>query len=115
MATFEALEKWKSEFLERIDSKDLKSFPFIVIGNKSDKEGRKVSKERGRTWATNIGAEFFETSAKDAINIEESFMKCIDLVQRKHSSKLSTIEIEVNTDKQSLRLNKATKDKSKCC
>lgn len=115
LASFEALGKWRTDFLQRVDVDDPNKFPFIVIGNKSDKDGRKVSKERARGWALGIGAEFFEVSARDSTNVEDSFMACIDLIQKKVNAKQHETGIDTNKDKPSLRLTLADKSKSKSC
>mmetsp|Transcript_57339 Transcript_57339/g.48460 ORF Transcript_57339/g.48460 Transcript_57339/m.48460 type:complete len:90 (+) Transcript_57339:163-432(+) len=55
MKSFETLESWREEFLKFTDNKDDK-FPFVVIGNKSDKvDERKVPTERARSWAEGYG------------------------------------------------------------
>ena len=52
----------------------------MVVGNKVDlEEEREVEYERGKRYADEIGAPFFETSAKTRENIEEAFY---DLVRR---------------------------------
>jgi Ras-related protein Rab-7A len=46
-----------------------------VLGNKLDKESeRKVATTKAQTWARDKNnTPFFETSAKDAVNVEEAF------------------------------------------
>lgn len=47
----------------------------VLIGNKSDMiNERKVSYEQGKQLAENYGIPFFESSAKEAINVEETFV-----------------------------------------
>ena len=42
----------------------------ILVGNKSDMENeRVVSTERGKQLADNLGLAFYETSAKDNVNV----------------------------------------------
>jgi Ras-related protein Rab-7A len=36
--SFENIETWKSEFIDQGSIKDPSKFPFVVIGNKSDRE-----------------------------------------------------------------------------
>ena len=47
----------------------------ILVGNKCDMEDERViSFERGKHLADSLGLEFFETSAKDNINVRVSLM-----------------------------------------
>lgn len=48
----------------------------IVVGNKCDlKESRAVSSRDGLTYARKHGCGFMETSARDMVNIEETFAR----------------------------------------
>ncbi|ELR23891.1 rasrelated protein Rab-7, putative [Acanthamoeba castellanii str. Neff] len=55
--------------------RDPETFPFIVLGNKIDLESsRVVSQKRAQTWCQSKGnIPYFETSAKEAINVEQAF------------------------------------------
>ena len=54
--------------------KEAGNVPIILVGNKSDKENeREVSKENGMNLAEEKNVQFFETSAKDDVNIKEIF------------------------------------------
>jgi Ras-related protein Rab-7A len=45
------LNKWKEGFLEHGSPNDPNSFPFVVLGNKVDKESdRKVSRASAEEW-----------------------------------------------------------------
>eukprot|EP00126_Sphaerothecum_destruens_P000085 Sdes_comp10104_c0_seq1m1708 len=64
--SFETLDSWKDEFLVQSSPRDPENFPFVVLGNKIDLDGRTVSESRARQWCemkNNIP--YFETSAKD--------------------------------------------------
>ena len=81
-----------------------------IVGNKIDKkEERKVSEENGKKLADEYGFPFVETSAKDGININETFE---DLAEKIDSvfSNLQTNSI----GKKKNRLYKGKK-KSGCC
>lgn len=55
---------------------DPENFPFVVLGNKIDMEDSKrmVSQKRAMTWCQSKGnIPYFETSAKEAINVEQAF------------------------------------------
>lgn len=73
--TFENLHSWREEFLVQAGPRDPENFPFIVLGNKIDLESsRVVSQKRAQAWCQSKGnIPYFETSAKEAINVEQAF------------------------------------------
>jgi Ras-related protein Rab-7A len=75
--TFENLENWRDEFLIQASPADPDGFPFVVLGNKVDVEGgesRVVSEKKAKSWCTSKGAiPYFETSAKEDVNVEAAF------------------------------------------
>mmetsp|Transcript_25588 Transcript_25588/g.55741 ORF Transcript_25588/g.55741 Transcript_25588/m.55741 type:complete len:207 (-) Transcript_25588:586-1206(-) len=75
--TFDALDNWRDEFLIQANPQDPENFPFMVLGNKIDVDGgnsRVVSKKKAEAWAQSKGnIPYFETSAKDDINVEAAF------------------------------------------
>lgn len=73
--TYESLESWKDEFLIQASPKDPENFPFVVIGNKVDETGkRKVQSAKVLQWCkSNNNIPYFETSAKNAINVDQAF------------------------------------------
>eukprot|EP00826_Nyctotherus_ovalis_P050826 TRINITY_DN6283_c0_g1_i13.p1 TRINITY_DN6283_c0_g1~~TRINITY_DN6283_c0_g1_i13.p1 ORF type:complete len:114 (-),score=39.33 TRINITY_DN6283_c0_g1_i13:56-397(-) len=75
MDSFEALGKWKDDFIKHTGPKNPNSFPFIVLGNKADKlKEKSVSMEKVKEWCEKNGnSSCFETSAKDHINVLEAF------------------------------------------
>ena len=53
---------------------DSDKVPVILLANKCDLEqGRQVTEQEGLDMANSFGCPFFETSAKDCVNIEEAF------------------------------------------
>ncbi|KAF3037236.1 hypothetical protein E8E12_005832 [Didymella heteroderae] len=67
--SFDTLDSWRDEFLVQASPMDPESFPFVVIGNKID-----ISSKRAMTFCQSKGGiPYFETSAKDAINVEQAF------------------------------------------
>jgi len=57
-----------------LQAKDSERFPMVLVATKCDLEDhRKVSKEEGIALAKTWGCPFVESSAKERINVEESF------------------------------------------
>lgn len=73
--TFDNLDSWRDEFLIQAAPRDPDRFPFVVIGNKIDEENKRVvSTKRLQAWCAAKGdIPYFETSAKEAINVEQAF------------------------------------------
>uniref|UniRef100_A0A6G1S7E1 Ras-related protein Rab-3 n=1 Tax=Aceria tosichella TaxID=561515 RepID=A0A6G1S7E1_9ACAR len=61
----------------------------ILVGNKSDIErDRVISYDRGKQLADQLGLEFFETSAKENINVKNVFERLVDIICDKMSDGL---------------------------
>ena len=75
----EHLTKWKSGFLENAGQNNGNEFPFIVMGNKCDKENeRQVSSMTAKDWCEDNGnIPHFETSALDNTMVDEAFITMI--------------------------------------
>ncbi|XP_056590133.1 ras-related protein Rab-7a isoform X1 [Triplophysa dalaica] len=73
LASFTALEGWKKEFLVQAGPSDPTGFPFIVIGNKVDLENREVPPKKAKQWCSAMGAEYYECSAKEDIDVDRTF------------------------------------------
>ena len=110
--TFDSIPDWIQSI------KDLKGddFPLILLGNKIDlEEERNISKEEGQKFADKIGIQFFETSNKNGINIQEAGLALIKkIIEKKEKEKF-----DLNSSN-SLQLSKKTKvklsdDAKRCC
>ncbi|PIO34163.1 hypothetical protein AB205_0213360 [Aquarana catesbeiana] len=77
--SFHALETWHREFLVQADPSSPDKFPFVVVANKTDLEERQVSPRQAQEWCKSCNAEYFETSAKEAVNVEEAFVQAVRL------------------------------------
>ncbi|XP_053171217.1 ras-related protein rab7 isoform X3 [Scomber japonicus] len=74
-ASFSALDQWRKEFLVQGEPMDPSDFPFIVVGNKTDLSNREVSHKKALQWCEEIGAEYFEGSAKEDLDVEKPFLR----------------------------------------
>jgi len=78
--SFENIAKW----LRNIDEHASEGVERMILGNKCDMDHKRlVSKLRGESIAQDHGIKFFETSAKDNINVEEAFMQLTKDILRK--------------------------------
>jgi Ras-related protein Rab-7A len=95
--SFEQLATWKDEFLSQVGVKDadLQDFPFIVLGNKCDKAAnRRVSQEKAKKWCKDPaqnGIPYFETSAKEAINVEQAFQHIAKVAMKRETAEMMYI------------------------
>ncbi|ORY86335.1 small GTPase superfamily [Protomyces lactucae-debilis] len=74
--SFDAIDSWRDEFLIQAAPKDPDNFPFVVLGNKIDVEDSKrmISQKRATAFCQSKGnIPYFETSAKEALNVEQAF------------------------------------------
>ena len=78
--SFEALDGW----LNDLQSLCVHNAVILLIGNKLDlAEGRVVSGEDANVFAERHGLEYFETSALDATNVDEAFVRLAKSVYEK--------------------------------
>ena len=84
--SFTNLENWKREFINQGGVKDPETFPFIVLANKCDKEDERVVdlNTLEEYCKDNGGMPFFETSAKDDLQVSEAFLETVKLAADQH-------------------------------
>lgn len=61
-------------WFEQIEQHATRTVDKLLVGNKSDLEGRQVEYAAGQRRATKMGTEFLECSAKTAENVEQAFV-----------------------------------------
>jgi Ras-related protein Rab-32 len=74
-ATLEAVPKWKADLDAKVVLPDGRPIPTVLLANKSDqpKEGIAANRDKMNEFCQQQGfSAWFETSAKDNINIDES-------------------------------------------
>jgi Ras-related protein Rab-7A len=77
--SFDQLNTCRQDFLNQANPKDPENFPFVVMGNKVDKEPeRRVAKSKATQWCKSKGDKtipYFESSAKDGVKVDDAFLE----------------------------------------
>lgn len=83
--TFEAINFWRNDFLENA-SHDPDSVPFVLLGNKVDKENRAITEKNAKDWCDERGdIPHFEVSAKDGMGVDQAFQEAARLAYVRQS------------------------------
>ncbi|XP_020592598.1 ras-related protein RIC1 [Phalaenopsis equestris] len=81
--SFNNVKQWLNE----IDRYATDSVNKLLVGNKCDlTDERVVAYEAGKALADEVGIPFLETSAKDATNVEQAFMKMTSEIKSRMAS-----------------------------
>ena len=101
--SFDNIRKW----INQINEQASKQICVILIANKIDTDERVVTKEDGEALAQKFKLKFFESSAKEKINVDEAFDEIIkDISEVYESIKNEGIQISAKDKKEG---------KKKCC
>ena len=111
--SFKNVENWRNEFLSSLNPPDASSYPFILVGNKNDmKDNIQVNNDEIEAYCReHNNMPYFSTSAKDDINLEETFAKVADMAYDRTSKNDDNFVPETKF----LKVDKKKKKKKKCC
>jgi len=80
--SFNAVQDW----VLQIKTHSWENIQVVLVGNKCDMaDERVVQTEEGERLASSLGLEFFETSAKENINVKAVFERLVDIILEKMS------------------------------
>ena len=106
-ATFNSVRSWMSQINDHADAQVNR----VLIGNKCDYESaRQVSTEEGQRLAQEYGVNFFETSAKNDVNVTE----CFTTIAREAKARIPT-DAAAKQPGHRINSNKASGNKAGCC
>lgn len=89
--SFDNVESWFRE-IEKYASENVNK---IIIGNKADlNETRAVTTEEGQELAKTLEVQFMETSAKDSINVAESFSIMAQEIKNKIAANAKVLNVK---------------------
>jgi len=73
--SFQSITKWKDEFLLNSNTPNPDTFPFVLVGNKADREqDRKITESKALQWCKEHGnIPYFETSALNGAKVKDAF------------------------------------------
>jgi len=108
--------KYVKHWLNDINNNAPKNVKVILIGTKCDLE-RKISKEEGEKIALENNIKFFETSAKDNINVKETFESLtLDILKyMEDEEKIEDNRNSIVIERESAKDKNKEKKKKKCC
>lgn len=113
--SFENLDSWREEFLVQASPPDMENFPFVVLGNKVDREhDRRVPKAKAQQWCKSKAAtplRYFETSAKEAVQVEAAFQEAAQLALAQENTDADFLPETINLGQQPPQHTA----KSSCC
>ena len=111
--SFEKIREWMKQ-IQSYTQKE--SIAIVLLGNKCDAENKAVTIQEASEIASEYNMKFFETSAMNNINIEESFTQLSTQIMKIKEAKNASSEVSPN---QTLQLkpssNKEIKKKKGCC
>lgn len=104
--SFKNIRNWVKQIEQNANNNVCK----ILVGNKCDREDRKISYEEGAKLASEFNMHFFETSAKSNYNVNEAFTYLTKEI-------MSVSEPKKLGDKDTIKINKKEekKEDKKCC
>ena len=94
--SYDNVKMWVAQIREKAP----KNVVILIAGNKIDKEERRqVQKEEGQKIADEFGFPFFETSAKEGININETFEEIVEKIDLVYTADGKNIKIRKKNKK----------------
>ncbi|NWI18292.1 RAB7B protein, partial [Crypturellus soui] len=106
--SFESLENWRDDFLEKVIPREL-DFPMVVLGNKIDICDRQVSEELASAWCKDKAIPYFEVSAKNGVNVAQAFETLAKQALLTHNELLESYLTD------SIKLTPCDEPKRSCC
>jgi len=109
--TFRTLRMW----IDELKAQGPKEIAIAIAGNKSDmKDAREVESSMAQEYASEIGALFMETSAKDESNVAEIFLKLSERLPPPIRTDANTISLKDSARNLQQQRSQSTKKKN-CC
>ena len=109
--TFDCISNWMDTISELASIESQK----ILVGTKCDIEEREVTYEEGENLAKEYNIKFYETSAKDNINIEDTFVTLtLSILEEEERGNINNRQ-SIVIDRESTVVAEDIKQKKNCC
>lgn len=109
--SFQNIENWMKQIREHASEDVCK----ILVGNKADMADRCVDFEEGKRLADSYGIKFYETSAKDARNVNDAFHSIAGEIKDKAVTKSSILTPGGGINGGGINLHQAEQKKPGAC
>ena len=82
--TYDNIKYWAQSIKTHLGS-EIEKIPVIIIGNKKDLNERKISKNDAKVYSSELGYQYFETSAKTGENVDNTIKYLVLEVLKKNT------------------------------
>lgn len=106
-ASFQRAKKWIVELKQNVTNSNL---VIALVGNKADLvDERSIDEEEAKDYASELELLYFETSAKENINVEELFNSIADKIPKETQPRQTQQQVHLSQEPTSLA------QRSSCC
>ena len=119
--SFNEMKEWINNIKENTD---IEKIGIIMVGNKIDlKDSIKINKQSKTNFENKYSIKIYEASAKDNINVNETFIYLVDKMQQLELGQIEKSSLEeedeINNKKKNIKLNNIDSNKKSnkkgCC
>jgi len=114
-SSFKSLDSWRDEFLIQASPREPENFPFVCLANKVDLDNRSVPTKRSSAWAASKQMPYFETSAKEGLNVENAFLTIAKNALAQETDAAGSDLYSEFPDHITINANNGGSNSSKCC
>ena len=108
--TFDRLDFWKNDIVQKSSITSPEDFPFVIFGNKSDLiDQQQIDPEFASGWAEQNKRPHFTVSAKTSENLQEGFQTIVQLFLNNASRTIEAVPAIT------LHPEESTPQKKSCC
>ena len=119
-SSFDSVDKFVGDIKATSEKEDI---PIVVCGNKCDLPDREIKKEDAEAFCREVGVTYFETSAKNNLNVTEAFVAVTKMMRKQNPAAIAKAQQDANAEGAAASGDKKNKsgengggsDGGKCC